>query len=227
MRTSLVVAGAAARRRTGGGGGGGISVVQADTASGFSGSGATVTLPSGVGDSSKVVIALRVNNLNGAGDGPKTVTPPSGFSLDGTATEINASGTKILFYSRSGFTGNPTSFGFTWSDGDSGWSATIVEATGLGAFSQVVGQEGSFGNSAGGHSIGVTTPAANSLALAHIDIGSSVTVTGTSPAVAVEGAAGFNDGVYGIYPSAGANTVAWTYSANSQAFYGAAVYAPA
>jgi hypothetical protein len=220
MRTSLVVAGAAARRRTGGGGGGGISVVQADTATGFSGSGATVTLPSGVGDSSKVVIALMTNT-------GKTITPPSGFTLDGTATEINSSGTWIRFYSRSGFTGSPTSFAFTWSDGDSSWSATIVEATGLGAFSQVVGEEGSFGNSAGGHSINVTTPAANSFAIAHMGLDSSVTVTGTSPAVAAEGAAGFNNGVYGIYPSAGANTVAWTYSANSQAFYGAAVYAPA
>lgn len=41
------------------------------------------------------------------------------------------------------------------------------------------------------------------------------------------GAAAFNSAAYGIYPSAGANTIAWTYDSNAQAFFSAAVYAPA
>lgn len=199
---------------------GAITVIQSAKADGFSGSGATVTMPSGVGNSSKVVIALRTNT-------GKTITPPSGFTLDGTATDTGGFGGEVRYYSRSGFTGGPTSFAFTWSDGDTLWTATIVEATGLGAFSQVVGLVGSFGNSAGGHSVNVTTPAANSLVIAHVDLGASRTLTGTSPAVAVPGAAGFNGGVYGIYPGAGANTIAWTYDSDSQAFFSAAVYAPA
>jgi hypothetical protein len=220
MRPFLIMAGAVTRRREPtGGGGGDVAVIQADKHDGYSGTGATVTLPAGVTTGNKVVIALRVNT-------GKTITPPSGFSLDGTATEVNSSGTEIRFYSRGSVTGAPTSFAFTWSDGDSGWSATIVEAANLGAFSSVVGQLGSFGNSAGGHSINVTTPAAGSLVVAHHDGGSEVTATGTSPAVAADGAAGYNHGFYGIYPSAGSNSIAWTYGSNSQSFHAAAVYAP-
>jgi hypothetical protein len=204
--------------KAGGGGGGGVPVmVQSSKSSGYSGTGATITFPLGVGNASRVIIALLVNP-------DMAITPPSGFALDATLSHPDYY-QQLRYYSRAGFTGSPSSFTFTWGT-DTLWSAVAVEASNVGAFSGSHGLSGSWGNAGAGHSINVTAPAANAFAVVFMALSDSVLITGTLPAIAVAGAADYSGGVSSVCPTAGSNTVAWTYSSNSQAFFGAAVYSP-
>lgn len=220
MRPSLVLAGAVARRRAGGGGGGAPQHIQ--TSSFFEGwfgsGGATLTFGAGVGSGRSILVAVRCET-----SASFTVTDnQSGtYTLDYTGAAYGSQHTR--FYSRHGVGNAPTQVSI--GNVSSGGSAFAVEVSGVSSFD--VGAGGAQLANQQNHSLGFTSTVNNVFMIAHYSADLESTPTATAPAVRVRSGAVYNDGFYGVYPTAGANALQFTTPSNVPPFPTLAAYRPA
>lgn len=220
MRPSLVLAGAVARRRAGGGGGGAPQHIQTSNFfEGWLGSGgATLTFGAGVGSGRSILVAVRCDT-----SASFTVTDNQAgtYTLDYTGAVQGSQHTR--FYSRHGVGNAPTQV--VIGNTSTGGSAFAVEVSGVSSFE--VGAGGSQLANQQSHSLGFTSTVNNVFVIAHYGADLESTLTATAPAVRVRSGAVYNDGFYGVYPTAGANALQFSTPSNVPPFPTLAAYRPA
>lgn len=220
MRSLRYIMGAAARRRTSGGGGGG-SVQHIQTSSFFEGwfgsGGATLTFGAGIGSGRSILVAVRCDT-----SASFTITDNQAgtYTLDYTGAAHGSQHTR--FYSRHGVGNAPTQVSI--GNVSSGGSAFAVEVSGVSSFD--VGAGGSQLANQQSHSLGFTSTVNSVFVIAHYGADLESTLTATAPAVRVRSGAVYNDGFYGVYPTAGANALQFSTPSDVPPFPTLAAYRP-
>ena len=200
--------------------GGAMSIVQAAAVNSDYRPAATPTFTNPVASGNDVAVLLLVSSPS------IVITPPAGFTKVGETVNVSDSGQSAQVFLRTNVTDGGTAFTFTLASSQY-VQAIAIESPNIGALDYISDMEGGWGNTSGGHNIAFNAAAAGSLALV-VSNGGSQTIGAGTPPLTLYGLADSYDHCFaGIFPDAGANTAAWTYSASSTSWHALAVFSPA